>query len=145
VVASGDAVGTVMLIGRGAGRGPTASAVVADLVDIARGRTTPTFTHPAAGLAPPLPLPMAERHGAYYLRLMVVDQPGVIADVSAILRDHGVSMESFLQRGRAPGGTVPVVLVTHDSREEAMVRSLADIAALTAVVEPPRLIRIEAF
>ena len=75
---------------------------------------------------------------------MVVDRPGVIADVTAVLRDLGVSLESMLQRGRAPGEAVPVVLVTHETRESAMRAALDRIAALDAVLETPTLIRIEA-
>ena len=87
-----------------------------------------------------------ERHqGAYYIRLMVVDQPGVIADVAAVLRDEHVSMESMIQRGRAPGEAVPVVLTTHDTEEAAMRRAVGRIAALDTVLEPPRMIRIEDF
>ena len=74
---------------------------------------------------------------------MVVDRPGVIADVSAILRDHRISLEGLLQRGRAPGEAVPVVLTTHECDEAAMQDALAAIAALDAVAEPPMLIRIE--
>jgi len=141
VVTEGDFVGRVMLEGRGAGAGPTASAVVADLVDLARGRTTPVWGG-ALGDAPSVP--MAAHLGPYYLRLMVVDRPGVIADVTAVLRDQGVSLESMLQRGRAPGEAVPVVLVTHETRESAMRAALDRIAGLDAVMEPPTLIRIEA-
>ena len=86
---------------------------------------------------------MSEHIGAYYLRLMVVDRPGVIADVTAILRDLGISLESMLQRGRAPGEAVPVVLVTHETQEAAMREALNRIAALNAVLELPTLIRIE--
>ena len=86
---------------------------------------------------------MPSHVGRYYIRLMVYDRPGVIADVTAVLRDHGVSLESMLQRGRAPGEAVPVVLVTHETREAAMTAALARIAALGAVVEAPSLIRIE--
>ena len=86
---------------------------------------------------------MSMHIGAYYLRLMVVDRPGVIADVTAILRDLGVSLESMLQHGRAPGEAVPVVLVTHETQESAMTAALARIAALDAVLETPTLIRIE--
>ncbi|HEY0835451.1 MAG TPA: homoserine dehydrogenase [Azospirillum sp.] len=145
VVAQGDFVDRVWLVGRGAGAGPTASAVVADLVDVARGRSTPTFGVPAGQLARLEPSPMEGRTGSYYVRLMVVDRPGVIAEVAAALRDHNVSMESFLQRGRAPGEAVPVVLTTHDTDEAAMQRALAAIAAQAAVLEPPRMIRIEQF
>jgi len=145
VVAQGDFVDRVWLVGRGAGAGPTASAVVADLVDVARGRSTPTFGVPAGHLARLDPSPMEGRQGAYYVRLMVVDRPGVIAEVAAVLRDHNVSMESFLQRGRAPGEAVPVVLTTHDTDEASMQKALAAIASQAAVLEPPRMIRIEQF
>jgi homoserine dehydrogenase len=86
-----------------------------------------------------------ERHtGAYYLRLMVVDRPGVIADVTGVLRDSAISLESMLQRGRAPGEAVPVVLTTHETSEASVRAALARIAALDAVVEKPAVIRIEA-
>jgi homoserine dehydrogenase len=75
--------------------------------------------------------------------MMVVDRPGVIADVAAVLRDHGISMESMLQRGRSPGEAVPVVLTTHDTNEAAMRQALARIATLDAVLEDPAMIRIE--
>jgi homoserine dehydrogenase len=144
VVAEGDFVGRVMLEGRGAGAGPTASAVVADLIDLARGRLTPMWGADAAELSNAPSVPMSSHVGPYYLRLMVVDRPGVIADVTAVLRDLGVSLESMLQRGRAPGEAVPVVLVTHETRESAMREALARIEALDAVLESPTLIRIEA-
>ncbi|MCK8784238.1 homoserine dehydrogenase [Roseomonas sp. NAR14] len=141
VVAEGDAVGRVVLQGRGAGAGPTASAVVADLIDIARGRHTPVWGAEALASIPSVP--MARHVGPYYLRLMVVDRPGVIADVTSILRDHRISLESLLQRGRAPGEAVPVVLTTHECEEAAMRSALERIAALDAVLEKPALIRIE--
>ena len=145
VVAEGDFVGRVVLEGRGAGAGPTASAVVADLIDIARNRHTPVWGAGLDDLAPLPSLPMEERTGAYYLRLMVVDRPGVIADVTGALRDSGISLESMLQRGRAPGEAVPVVLTTHDSPERAMRKAIARIEALETVLESPALIRIESF
>jgi homoserine dehydrogenase len=143
VVAEGDFVGRVMLEGRGAGAGPTASAVVADLIDIARGRFTPVWGAASDVLSHAPSVPMATHVGAYYLRLMVVDRPGVIAEVTAVLRDLGVSLESMLQRGRSPGEAVPVVLVTHETGEAGMREALRRIAALDAVLETPTLIRIE--
>ena len=143
VVAVGDQVGRVMLEGRGAGAGPTASAVVADLIDIARGRAAPVWGAGSGDLLDAPSVPMAERSGPAYLRLLVVDKPGVIADVAAILRDAGVSLGSMLQRGRKPGEAVPVVLVTHDAREAAIDAALARIGALEAVLEAPVRIRIE--
>ena len=86
---------------------------------------------------------MSSPLGPYYRRLMVVDRPGVIADVTAILRDMGVSLGSMLQRGRSPGEAVPVVLVTHETKESAMREALDRIGALPTVMEEPTLIRIE--
>ena len=143
VVAEGSAVGATMYYGRGAGGGPTASAVVADLVDIATGRSAPTLGVPAAALVAPKAVSIATLEGCYYLRLMVIDRPGVLADITAVFRDHQVSVESLLQRARDPGESVPVVLVTHDTSEAAMQDSLAQIAKLDAVLEEPRMIRIE--
>jgi homoserine dehydrogenase len=143
VVAEGDFVGRVVLEGRGAGAGPTASAVVADLIDIARGRSTPVWGASGGSLSALPNIPMERRVGGYYLRLMVVDRPGVIADVTASLRDNAISLESMLQRGRAPGEAVPVVVTTHDCEEAQMRSALSRIEALEAVVEKPALIRIE--
>jgi homoserine dehydrogenase len=143
VLAEGDFVGAVFLQGRGAGAGPTASAVVADLIDLCRGTRLPMFGVGAAGLAPARQVPISRHQGAYFLRLMVVDQPGVLADVTAILRDHGISLESMLQHGRKPGWAVPIVLVTHETNEAAVAAAMARIAALAAVLEEPAVIRIE--
>lgn len=145
VVAEGDFVGRTLFEGRGAGATPTASAVVSDILDIAAGRRTPTFGLPADALAPLKAAPMEEHRGAFYIRLTVLDRPGVFADIAAALRDEEVSMEAIIQRGRAPGETVPVVLTVHDTLERAMTRAIDRIAAIPEVVEPPHLIRIEAF
>ena len=145
VVADGDFIGTLMQVGRGAGEGPTASAVVADLLDIARGHLTPTFAVPATALKRVAPASMDRHWGAFYVRLMVVDRPGVFADIAAAMRDHDVSMESVLQHGHDPGETVSVVMTTHETKEMAMTGTIKAIEALDAVVEPPCLIRIESF
>jgi homoserine dehydrogenase len=146
VVTEGDFVGRTVAEGRGAGGGPTASAVVSDLVDLARGRVLPAFSVPARALKRLPAAPMEAHRGAYYVRLMVIDRPGVIADVAAALRDERVSLESMIQRGRAltPESTVPVVMTTHEAQEDAMRRALDRIAALDSVTETPRMIRIEA-
>jgi len=144
VVVEGDFVGRVMLEGRGAGAHPTASAVVADLVEIAAGRWSQGFAVPASALSERPSAPMARHIGAYYVRLMVVDRPGVIADVAAALRDEQVSMEPMIQRGRAPGEAVPVVLTTHETEEAAMRRAMERIDRLDSVLEPARVIRVEA-
>lgn len=144
VVVEGDYVGTTMFQGRGAGQGPTASAVVADLVDVARGRHMPAFVVPADRLADKKVSPMGRHVGAYYIRLMVQDRPGVIAALSGALAKERISVESMLQQGRS-GEVVPVVLTTHETEEAAMQRAVARIARLKAVAEEPCLIRIEAF
>ncbi len=143
VVAQGDFVDQVMMVGRGAGAGPTASAVVADLIDIVRGDPAPALGAPASGLRSLPVVPMDRRHGAYYLRLMVMDQPGVIADIAAAMRDNRISLESLLQHGRSESEAVPVVITTHETDESAMLKALDTIAAIDAVLETPRLIRIE--
>ncbi len=145
VVVEGDFVGTTMFQGRGAGQGPTASAVVADLVDVARGREMPAFVVPTARLAERPASPLDRHVGAYYMRLMVQDRPGVISAVSGALAKERISLESMLQRGRSQSGEVPVVLTTHETEEAAMRRAVARIAKLKAVAEEPCLIRIEAF
>jgi len=144
VLMEGDFTGPVFLQGRGAGAGPTASAVVADLIDIARGTRVPVWGTAPAALGALRQVPMSSHVGAYFIRLMVVDQPGVLADVTSILRDHEISLESMLQHGRKPGEAVPIVLVTHETTEALAAAALAKIAALPAVLDPPALIRIEA-
>ncbi|MEC7488660.1 MAG: homoserine dehydrogenase [Pseudomonadota bacterium] len=143
IVAEGDIVGTGMLQGRGAGAGPTTTAVIADLADIARSAFLPVFSVPTSHLTVAKTVSIETRVGPYYLRLMVLDQPGVIADVSAALRDEQVSVEALLQRGRAQEGSVPVVLTLHETQEAAVQRALVRIRALDTVVEPPCMIRIE--
>jgi len=145
IAVTGDFVDTTIYEGRGAGAWPTASAVVADLMDIARGRILPTFSVPANDLKKLRTLPISAHHGPYYVRLMLIDKPGVFAEIAAILRDNGVSMESVLQRGRSPGEPVPVAMTVHETEEAAMQRTLKAIAAIDAVVEPPCMIRVETF
>ena len=141
LVIEGEPIGRIVLQGKGAGSGPTASAVVADLIDIARGQRLASF------IAPPEPglaaAKIGEHDGPYYVRLMVRDQPGVIADIAAELRDEAVSVEALIQRRHQPGRPVPVVLTTHPSQEAPLVRALARIGALGTVTEEPRMIRIE--
>ncbi len=143
VVADGDYVETTVYQGKGAGGRPTASAVVADIMDVARGDQVPTFAIPADDLAPSKPVSMERHNGPFYICMTVRDEPGVMAEITAIFRDQAISLESMLQRGRAPGEPVPVVLTTHETEEAAMGRALAQISALDTMVAPPRMIRIE--
>ena len=143
ITVEGDRVGAAVFEGRGAGAGPTASAVVADIIDIARGLRLPTFGVPASELADRPMAPVEDLIGSYYLRLEVVDRPGVLADVAAVLRDQHVSIESLIQRGRDPEQPVTLVITTHDATEGAMSRALTTIAGLPVVLETPTMIRIE--
>ncbi|TVQ30312.1 MAG: homoserine dehydrogenase [Geminicoccaceae bacterium] len=143
VVAEGDAVGVATFVGRGAGDAPTGSAVVADLMDLARGHRSHAFGVPSATLATARITPISERRGAYYLRLTVDDRAGVLADVATCLREQNVSVETMIQRHRATDQPVPIVLTTHEADEAAMREALRAIAALRAVREPPRALRIE--
>ncbi len=142
VVADGDFIGTATFEGPGAGEGPTASAVIADLADISRGMVLPAFGLPVSGLTARPKASPGSHVGSYYIRLMVVDRPGVIADIAACLRDQEVSVESLLQHGRKPGEAVPVVLTTHEAQEAALARALAAMDGLGTVLETPRMIRI---
>lgn len=143
VVVEADAIGTSVLQGKGAGAKPTASAVVSDLIDIARNTVLPTFSVPLSELSQPKTVSLDNRLGPYYLRLMVLDRPGVIADVSAALKEEGVSVEVLLQRGRSEEGSVPVVLKLHETVEANVRRAVEQIAQLDSVVERPCMIRIE--
>lgn len=145
VAAEGDYVGRMMFEGRGAGSNPTASAVVADLADLAAGRRLHAFGVPAVKLQPLKAAPMAEHVGRFYIRLIVRDQPGVLADVSAVLRDEKISIESLVQRGRSEAENQPVavMLISHEAREADMARAMKKIAKLRSVLQAPALIRIE--
>jgi homoserine dehydrogenase len=142
IVTEGDFVGRTVLEGRGAGARPTASAVVADLMDLASGRVMPTFGVPVDRLKPLPKAPAGAHRSAYYIRLMVKDEPGVFADIAATLRDEKVSMEQIIQRGRAPSETVPVVMTVHETDEAAMLKAIGRIRGLASVADL-QVIRIE--
>jgi homoserine dehydrogenase len=141
VVTNGNFVGQNVVIGRGAGQGPTASAVVSDLIDIARDRILPAFSAPAESLKKLPSAPAGSHAGPYYLRLMVVDRPGVIADIAAAMRDENVSLEAMIQRAR--GDTVPVVLTTHETTEAAIDRVVRRLGSINSILEPPHVLPIE--
>ena len=138
-----DALGSLFMEGPGAGRGATASAVVADIVDVAAGRGGLLYNTPVNSLTT-LPISPIENHkGAYYIRLTVLDKPGVLAGVSAIFRDEHISIASLIQKNREPNKPVEIVLTTHETQEAAMMRALEKVQKLEQIVEPPRFIRIE--
>lgn len=143
VVVQGDAVGTVMFEGRGAGAGPTASSVVSDLMDIARGGGMHPFTIPVEAMQDVPAVPLDELESSFYIRLEVVDKPGVLADVTSIFRDHAISMRAFVQHSRQPGAKVELAILTHAAREKSMREALEKISALQTVLSAPQRIRIE--
>ncbi len=145
VVIEGDFVGSVMLQGRGAGGGPTATSIVADLTDLARGEYRPVFGIPAKLLKSAVKAGSEQIVNEYYLRFSVLGAGGAIDDVSAILRDHNVPIQAMDQKGGEPGQPVRVILTTHAISKAAMDAAVADIARLPALAVPPLAIRIEAF
>lgn len=139
LVIEGEPVGRITLEGRGAGGGPTASAIVADILDIARGnRYLPFGKMQAAEF-----VPMHELLSAWYLRLAVKDEAGVLAEVTRTLAIEGISLQSFLQHSHQPEAAVQLVLTTHVTNEAAMRRAIAAISQLPQVTKPPKAIRIE--
>ena len=161
VMVQGDAVGTTLYYGKGAGSEPTASAVIADLVDITRLHTADAAQrvphlafHPDAMSDLPV-LPMSEIITSYYLRLRVADEAGVLAKVTGILADAGISIDAMLQREAdevgAPGGAsdepqvaqTDFIILTHDTREGTMDQALARMQALPSVLQPITRIRKE--
>ena len=145
VVAEGNFAGQLMFEGAGAGDGPTASAVVADLVDIARGNTPPPFSLPVSALRDFAPADAGARRNRAYLRLMVADRPGVLAEITAALRDAGVSIESFLQQSHpdeGDGQPVLVSMVTHEGPEERVAHALSLLEGSESIAEEPLVLRL---
>ena len=145
VAAEAEGLGTSLSYGRGAGAGPTSSAVLSDLLDFANNRRTSFLGTADSELVARPVQELQKLSGSYYLRLQVYDRPGVLADLTAVFRDKGVSVEALLQRGRNPDGTVPVVLTTHETSEEAIQKSVAEFEKLENVVEKPCILPIENF
>ena len=142
VVIDGSASGPIALRGAGAGAGPTASAVMADLIDLARGNRTPIFGQPAASLRAE-PAAVAAAPIAHYLRLQLIDRPGTLAKVTAGLGDAGISIDRMRQR-RPDGGVAPVLFVTHPALRQDIEAALARIETSGVMVGTPVALRIEA-
>ncbi len=143
VQVEGDAVGRVVFEGRGAGAGPTGSAVVADIMAIARGDSYPAFTVATKNLTRAQPAPMAAHAGCYYLRLTLKDEPGVLAEFTRVFAKHGVSVHSITQRAVAADASAQVIVITHETNEAAMMHAAEDIAALPVSMASPVVLRIE--
>ena len=143
VVAEGDFSGRLLFQGAGAGDGPTASAVVADLIDIARGEVGAAFSVPVSELEALAPAAVGHRLSRAYLRFMVADRPGVLAEITAALRDAGVSIESLIQKGRAgDSGEVMVAMVTHEGPESAVTEAVRLLDGSASLSEPPLVLHI---
>ncbi|HEV2366075.1 MAG TPA: homoserine dehydrogenase [Caulobacteraceae bacterium] len=138
----GKGIGRIFIQGPGAGAGPTAAAVLADIADAMTGAQRPVFQKPAAQLQPWSTPPPGQTELRAYLRLLVRDEPGVIAAVSETLAEERVSIDSFLQRPTEGAAGVPIVLTTHSVAEARLRGAVARIGALPMLLEPPRLIRI---
>jgi homoserine dehydrogenase len=154
VAVDGDFSGNVLLIGRGAGSGATASAVASDIVDIARGTHPAPFLVPAGKLKPYKRAKLGQHQGAYYVRLAVFDRPGAMAGITGRLGEREISLESIVQRRPRgsqigigaklkPGAPTPVILITHETTEEAIRGALTAIQRDGNVSEKPQMIRIE--
>lgn len=140
VVIEGDAVGQIVLRGAGAGEGPTASAVMSDVIDIARGLRLPTFGQPATTLTTARAA-LAAVPAPYYLRMQLVDKPGALAKVAAVLGDAGVSIDRMRQYGHQDTAA-PVLIVTHKTTRTALDEALAGMDK-SVVQGEPVAIRIE--
>ncbi|NLY15954.1 MAG: homoserine dehydrogenase [Gammaproteobacteria bacterium] len=150
VMVNGDAVGSTLYYGAGAGMEPTASAVVADLTDIARMMDAEADCRVAAlafqaeALSSEAVLPIADCESAYYLRIQAQDHPGVLAQVASILSERGINIESIMQKeAEEQDGLIPVILLTHRVQEVRMIDAIAALEALEAVSTPVIRIRVE--
>lgn len=141
VVLEGDSVGQIVLRGPGAGAGPTASAVLSDLVDIARGNRLPTFGQPASTLRQARPAKAAVP-APYYLRLELLDKPGALAKVARVLGDSGISIDRMRQYGHEES-TAPVLIVTHKTTRIALDEAIAGFSETGVIMGQPVAIRIE--
>jgi len=147
VAIEAEPVGTITLVGPGAGGGATASAVVGDIIDIARGNLVATFGRPSGELEKPIRAPMQRHEGGYYIRLSVLDRPGAAAIIATRMAERGISLESILQKGRHArrdaNGSVPVILITYATTELLIRNAVAAIAEDGVLDGAPQVIRIE--
>ena len=143
VVAEGNFSGRLLFQGAGAGEGPTASAVVADLIDIARGEVGMPFSVPVAELEAMAPAGAGQRQGRCYIRFLVADRPGALAEITAAMRDASVSIESLIQKGRSGDvEAVMVAMVTHEGPESAVSEALRLLDGSESLIEPPLVLHI---
>jgi homoserine dehydrogenase len=142
VVLEGDSVGQIVMRGPGAGMGPTASAVMGDVIDLARGVQVPTFGRPASGLAVPVAA-ATTAPAPYYLRMTLLDKPGALAKIATCLGDSGISIDRMHQYGHAGATEAPVLIVTHKATRDDINHATGRFAATGVLVGQPVAIRIE--
>jgi homoserine dehydrogenase len=148
VTIDAEGISPLTLVGPGAGGAATASAVLADIGDIARGVRTAPFGRPAARLARVHKAPMQRHEGGYYIRLLARDKPGTAATIATRLAEQDISLESIVQRhigpsGEVKNGSVPVILVTYATTEDAVRKALAAVGRDKVISGRPQVIRIE--
>lgn len=146
VFVEGDAVGSTLYYGRGAGDMPTGSAVVADIVDIARNIASESVGRVpgiAAGSSGMKIKNIEDIESMYYFRFSALDEPGVLSKISGILGSRNISIASVIQRGRSKGGSVPLVVLTHRAREKDVISAVKEIDGLPIVVDKTLFIRVE--
>ncbi len=142
VVAEGNFAGRLFFEGAGAGAGPTASAVVADIIDIARGEAAPAFAMPARHLEAIDSGAAGDQRGRFYLRVAVADETGVLAELTSMMRDADVSIESLIQRGQVSNGGVFIAMVTHETTERAIQTAIEKMQRSPSIVDEPMLMHI---
>ena len=143
IVAEGNFMGRLLFQGAGAGDGPTASAVVADIIDIARGERGAAFSMPVGELEPMAKAGTGHRTGRAYIRYTVSDKPGVLAEITAALRDAGVSIESLIQPGLTDeDGEVIIAMVTHEGPESAVAEALRLLEGSPSLTSAPLVMTI---
>jgi homoserine dehydrogenase len=143
VTIDADAVGQLTLIGPGAGGMATASAVLADIAEVARGSRSPVFRLPQGKLAAIAPAPASRHEGGFYVRLTVLDRRGAFASIASRMAEHGISLESIIQKGAPRQRVVPVILITHATRADDIRAALEKVSDDGVLDAPPQLIRIE--
>ncbi|MDP2294091.1 MAG: homoserine dehydrogenase [Pseudolabrys sp.] len=150
VTIDADGINPITLIGPGAGGAATASAVLSDIADVARGQTAPPFGRPSALLTSVRKAPMQRHEGGYYIRLMARDKPGTAASIATRLAEQEISLESIVQRHPKDGpstdtakGSVPVILITYATSEDGVRKALAAVGRDKVISGRPQVIRIE--
>jgi homoserine dehydrogenase len=143
VFIEGQPVGKIVLSGPGAGEGATASAVVADIIDMASGRFSSAFNVPTALLQKQKAVGIGEHKGGYYLRIAVEDKAGVLADITQILGEENISVNSVLQKPHVEGTNADIIVITHKTFEKSIAKAVEKIKKISSVIKKPNVIRIE--